>query len=161
MVRHQAPFIVFIVLIAAVVLLQPGAHAAGKPLVVIISASAPVKDISLGLLRRAFLGEVAEYVSGKRLLPINHPPGTPSRGEFDQAVLGLKPAEMGRFWIDRRIRDQPPPPRAAPNAELVVRLVMSLPGAISYAPPELVNDKVRVLTIDGKAPGQPGYPLAQ
>lgn len=148
-----------LVVLALTPLFHAGVRAAGKPLVVIVGAAVPMKDIGLAVLRRAFLGEAAEYASGKRLIPINHAPGTPARDQFDKAVLGLKPEEVGRFWIDRRIRDQPPPPKTVPSVDLAVRIVMSLPGAISYVTQDMVNDKVHALTIDGKAAGQPGYLL--
>jgi hypothetical protein len=137
-----------------------GARAAGKPLVLIAGTHTSFNDISISLLRRAFLGETAEYASGKRLIAINHAPGAPLREQFDELVLGLKPTEVGHFWIDRRIRDQPPAPKHVPS-ELVVRIVTSLPGAISYVTSDQLNDKVRVLRIDGKSPGQPGYLLAR
>jgi hypothetical protein len=136
-----------------------GARAAGKPLVVIVSSGLPIHDIGLSQLRSAFLGEGAEYAPGKRLIAINHPPGTPARDGFDLTVLGLKPDAVGRFWVDRRIRDQPGPPKTVPSVDLALRLTMSLPGAITYVPPELVNPKVKTLSIGGKAPGQAGYPL--
>ncbi len=162
MTRHLPRIVCALLLVLALTpMFGRGARAAGKPLVVIVGASVPLKDISLALLRRAFLGEAAEYTSGKRLIPINHPPATPMRDQFDKVVLGLKPEEVGRFWIDRRIRDQPPPPKTVPSVELAVRIVMSLPGAISYVTQDMVNDKVHVLTIDGKAAGQPGYVLQQ
>ena len=139
--------------------LTPGIRARGTPLVMVVAANVPMQDIHLGTLRRAFHGEGAEYASGKRLIPINHPPGTATRVQFDLMALGLTPQEAGRFWIDRRIRDQPGPPRTVPTPELALRVVMSLPGAITYVPPEMVNPKVRALTIDGKSPGDETYLL--
>jgi hypothetical protein len=119
-----------------------------------------MKDISTGLLRRAFLGETAEYDSGKRLIPINLPVSTPIRSQFDRAILGLDPTEVGRFCVGRRIRDQPSQPKSVPSPEAALRVVMSLPGAISYVTPDMLNEKVRALTIDGKSHDQAGYILA-
>lgn len=134
---------------------------ADQPLIVIVAATVPMKDISSGLLRRAFLGEAAEYDSGKRLIPLNQPSATPLRSQFDKAILGLSPAEVGRFWVDRRIRDQPSQPKSVPSPEAALRVVMSLPGAISYVTPDMLNEKVRALTIDGKSHDQAGYILSR
>jgi hypothetical protein len=132
--------------------------AAGKALIVVVSASSPVKDVSLGELRRAFLGE-AVTVAGKKLIPINHPLATPARDQFDRIVLGLKPDEVGRFWVDRSIRAQSPPPKTVQSAELAVRIAASLPGAMTYTTTDNLTEKLRALTIDGKSVGQSGYPL--
>ena len=140
---------------------QPEARAAGQPMIVIVGIANPLKDASAGMLRRAFQNEGQEYATGKRLIPINQPPGSPAREQFDRAVLGLKPDEIGRFWIDRRIRAQGGPPKTVPSSDLAVRLVMALPGAIAYVTADLLNDKVRALTIEGKAAGAVGYLLEQ
>lgn len=133
--------------------------AAGKPLVVVVAASAAMKDISTATLRRAFQGMPTDFEGGKRFVPLNHPTGTPGRVQFDRAVLGLEPDAVGAFWIDRRIRDESPPPRTVPSADLALRIVASLPGAITYVYPEAVTPTVRALTIDGKNATTAGYLL--
>jgi hypothetical protein len=40
-----------------------------------------------------------------------------------------------------------------------LRIAMSLPGAITYVTADQVNEKVRVLTIDGRKPGSTKYLL--
>jgi hypothetical protein len=132
---------------------------AGSALAVIVSQAVPVHDISAADLRRIFLSEPVQYASGKRFIPLNQPPQTVAREKFDRVLFGLTPSQMGAFWIDRRIRDQPAPPRTVPDTSLVARLVISLPGIISYVPVGGVTPHVRVLTIGGKAAGQPGYLL--
>lgn len=159
MTKSHLGLLVALAIIAAFATMLPfPAVAAGKPLVVVAATSSPFQDISVGELRRAFMGE-AVTLEGKRLIPINHPLATPLRDRFDLLVLGLKPDEVGRFWVDRSIRAQSPPPKTVQSSELAVRIAMSLPGAITYAAPEALNDKLRALKIDGKAFGQPGYPL--
>jgi hypothetical protein len=39
-------------------------------------------------------------------------------------------------------------------------VVASYPGAITYVRADMVNASVRVLRVDGKLPGDPGYLLA-
>jgi hypothetical protein len=160
--RSILPIFGLLVLLAGVVfspLPLPSARAiVGDTLVVVVATSIGLQDISTATLRRAFMGYVTE-VNGKRLIPLNQPPGNPNRVRFDQIMLGLTPEEVGRFWVDRRIRDESPPPKAVPSAELAVRVAASLPGAIAYVTNNLLNDKVRALSIDGKHPTDSGYLL--
>jgi hypothetical protein len=137
----------------------PAVRAAGKPLLVVVSASAGIKDISTANLRRAFQGLPTDFEGGKRFIPLNHGTGTPTRVQFDRAVLGLEPSAVGAFWIDRRIRDESPPPRTVPTPDLALRIAGSLPGAITYVFPEQLNATVKALTIDGKASTAGGYLL--
>jgi hypothetical protein len=138
--------------------LQRAQAAAGPALVVVMGSATGLRDITTAVLRRAFMGYPTE-VGGKRLIPINHPTGSPNRVLFDQVMLGLNPEEVGRFWVDRRIRDESPPPKTVPSSDLAVRVAASLPFAITYITPDLVNDKVAVLTIDGKSPRDDSYLL--
>ena len=144
---------------AALPISVPRVAAAGKPLVVVVSAAAAMKDISTSTLRRVFQGLPTDFENGKRFVPLNHPTGTPGRAQFDRALLGLEPTAVGAFWIDRRIRDESPPPRTVPSAELALRIAASLPGAITYVYPETVTPAVKVLSIDGKVGGSAGYLL--
>jgi hypothetical protein len=141
--------------------LQRGARAqAVRPLLVVVAHATGMTDISSALLRRAFGGYSAEYEPGKRLLPLNHPITSPERQRFDRVVLGLAPDEVGRFWVDQRIRNAGQPPRTLPSPELAVRVVLSFAGAITYTTADMVKPGLNVLSIDGKAPTDPNYVFA-
>jgi len=134
------------------------ADAADVPLAVIVGEATPLTDVSKSTLRRAFLSEPT-VEAGVKLLPLNHNPGTSERSRFDSAILGLQPDDMSRFWIDQRIRGQGSPPRAIPSVPLLGKLLAHLPGAISYVKATEIPAGVKVLTVDGRKPGQPGYAL--
>jgi len=156
----------FIGLLTALLVLAVGlmaglgssASAADPPLAMIMGPTSPLNDISKSALRRAFLAEPTS-VAGVKLLPLNQNPGTPDRGRFDAAILDLTPDAMSRFWIDQRIRGQGSPPRGIPSVAILGKLVAQLPGAICYVKLTDVPAGVKVLTIDGKKPGTPGYAL--
>lgn len=161
MVRDLSHIFVAMALLFSAALLAPvpPVGAAAKPLLVVMSASVRITDISTSTLRRVFQGLPTEFERGKRFIPINHPVGGPGRVQFDRAVLGLEPNQVGAFWIDRRIRDESPPPRTVPSADLALRVAASLPGAITYIAPELLTGVVKALTIDGRSAAQPEYLL--
>jgi hypothetical protein len=129
------------------------------PLSLIVSASSPVVNLSLAKLRALFLGQLVFDEAGTKLLPFNQPPGSPVRVAFDRVVLGMEPDEVGRYWIDRRIRGQGSPPRAVDPTSLLQRVVAKIPGAVGYLAPELLIPQVRALTIDGRAASNARYPV--
>jgi ABC-type phosphate transport system substrate-binding protein len=140
---------------------ERGANAqAHDPLVVIVSLQTSMTDISLATLRRVFQGEATNATDGKRLIPMNSPLKSAERELFDRKVLGLEPAAVGRFWIDRRIRDEGLPPRTLPSVDLGVRVVASYPGAIAYVRASVAGKSVRILKVDGKSYSDPGYLFA-
>jgi len=144
-------------------LLVPASRALAAPppiqLAVIVGAATRLVNISLADLQRVFSSEVVTADDGTRLLPINHPPRTADRVAFDRLVLGRDPDAIGRFWIDRRIRGGSGPPRTVDNVQALRRAVSGLPGAISYLRTSLLTPDVRAVRVDGKLPGEPGYPL--
>jgi hypothetical protein len=152
------------VVVAMSIAAGTGAPRAAAPpstteLVVVVGAGSPMPDISRSALRRAYLGEVTED-HGARLVPLNQPPGAPARVAFDRALLGLPPDAIARFWIDQRIRGQGSAPRAIPTVPLLLRVLAQLPGGISYlrrADLPANATGVKVITVDGKKPGDAGY----
>lgn len=148
-----------LLLITALASPRSSVDAAEDPLVVIVSASTGLTNITLPALRRAFSGAPIDYEAGKRFIPLNAPADAPERVKFDRAVLGMTPDEVGRYWVDQRIRGKTQPPRVIANTQLAVRVVASLPGAITYVRASLVNATVRALTIDGRGPAEDDYLL--
>lgn len=129
------------------------------PLAVIVARDSPLTELSLASLRALFQAEGVKDPSGRKLLPINHPAGSPERVSFDGQVLRMTADEVGRFWVDRRIRGQGSAPRTVDLPALVQLLIARLPGAISYVRADHLDPRVRAVRIDGRLPGEPGYPL--
>jgi hypothetical protein len=134
------------------------ARALAARLVVIVAKGSRVTDLSKNELRRLYMSEPV-VVSGFKLVPFNYGPGTPERIGFDRAVLGLSPDEVGRLWIDRRVRGQLPAPRAMPSTLYMIKVVEVFPNAIGYAPENKLSSLVQPVRIDGLSHRDPRYDL--
>jgi hypothetical protein len=128
-------------------------------LAVIVAKGSPVQDLSLAELKRIFTNEGDTDGSGQRYVPFNHPPHTTDRVGFDQVVLGLSADDVSQFWIERKIRGLPGPPRSVDSLALLLRLIARLPGGIGYARPGQLTPEVRAVRVSGKLPSEGGYPL--
>lgn len=127
-------------------------------LVVIVGKSVAETDISFALLRRVFSGDSGR-IGGRALTPFNYAPDHPLRRRFDTLVLAMAPDEVGRYWVDRRVRGLGLPPRTVPSPQTMRGVIARLPGAIGYLDANLVDDSVRVLKVDGKSHREAGYRL--
>lgn len=127
-------------------------------LVAIVGKSAGAKDISYAQLRRVFGGDAGK-IGGNMLTPFNYVPDHPIRRRFDTLVLAMSPDEIGRYWVDRRVRGLGLPPRTVPSPQTMKGVVARLPGAIGYIDASQIDDSVQVLSIDGKSFRDPGYRL--
>ena len=147
-------------LLGALPRLELSAHAA-QPVVlaVFVPKASPTQNLKLTELRRVFTNADDSGFSGQRSVPFNHTARSADRVGFDQAVLHLSPEEVSRFWIDRKIRGLPGPPRAVDSLSQLLHLVNRTDGGIGYARPNQVSSEVRVIRVDGKLPTEAGYPL--
>jgi hypothetical protein len=133
-------------------------RADAEPLAVIVSAKSSHKELSLSTLRRIFLNLPTDDSDRNRFMPINAAAKTPLRMSFDRLVLDMDADEVGRYWVDQRIRGIQAP-RVVPEFNLVRGLVSRWPGAISYLPLSQVRSDLKPLAIEGKLPGAAGYAL--
>jgi hypothetical protein len=134
------------------------ADAPKRVLAIVVARDSSIVGMSFYDLKRAFMGE-STAVSGARLVPLNFTPNSRERIAFDTAVLKMSPEEVARYWIDRKIRGLPGSPRAVAPVDVLMKVVSRLPGAVSYVDVRDVSADVKVISIDGKLPSDPGYPL--
>lgn len=135
-----------IVALLAMVAATPARAVPQLDLAVIVNTRAAMKQMSAVEMETMFTRTQTRWDDGTPAVPINAPPGSDMRVQFDSVVLRLSPDEVGRFWIDRRVRGFGMPPRHVGEPATIVRVVEKLNGTIAYAPEELVRDaRVRVV----------------
>ena len=128
-------------------------------LVVVVSPRSSVRALTSSELRRLFMGEIVRDDAGRRVVPVNHLPGSFERTIFDGVLLALSPDEVGRYWIDRKIRGEGTAPRAFASARVIQRLVAAVPVAVGYVRAVDLDGSMIAVRVDGHAWTEPGYPL--
>jgi hypothetical protein len=141
--------IALIFLVALVALGRPAA-ADTKKLVVVVAKGSSMTNISRSDLKRVFTGDTVS-ADGKPLVPFNANTNTPERTGFDKAVLGMSPDEVGRYWVDRKVRGQSAAPRSLPSAAHIAKVTAKFPGAISYLPADQLTSDIQAVSVDGVA----------
>ena len=131
------------------------------PLVVVVAANSKLRDISIQDLRRIYTKTLTTASGGERLIPLNQAAGARDRLAFDNQVLGMSADEVGRFWVDRKIRGEGQPPKSFASQATLRALVAAVPGTIAYVRASQVVASVRVLSVNGHGPDSPGYPFGE
>ena len=124
------------------------AYADGKKLVIVVAKGSGVTNISRSDLKRCFLSESVS-AGDKTLVPFNASPSSPDRTGFDKAVLGMSPEEVGRLWVDRKVRGQSAAPRSLPSPAHVAKVAAKFPGAIGYLPADQMTSDIQAVAVDG------------
>jgi len=147
-------------LLCALPSVERSARAAERiTLAVFVAKDSGLQNLKMSELRRIFTNADDSGFSGQRSVPFNHTARSGDRVGFDRTVLRMSPEEVSRFWIDRKIRGLPGPPRAVDSLSQLVRLVTHTSAGIGYARPTQLSNDVRMIRVDGKLPTEAGYPL--
>ncbi len=117
-----------------------------------------IRDISFPDLRQLYRGRRLS-VAGVKVIPFNHPANTPDRVAFDRIVLGMSPEEVGRYWVDQKIRGGDSPPRTIDSVALLLRVVAALEGGFGYVREGFSSPELKTVSVEGKMPNDSGYPL--
>jgi hypothetical protein len=141
-------FLIIVLVAAGLGLRDHAAFAEGRKLVVVVAKGSPLTNISRTELKRCFTGQTVT-ADGKTLYPFNAAPQSPDRVGFDRAVLSMSPEEVGRFWVDRKVRGQGGPPRSLPSAAHMAKVAAKFPGAIGYLSADQLTSDIQAVTVDG------------
>lgn len=112
---------------------------------VIVNARSQVVALSGNQLEAIYTRSMTRWDDGTTIVPFNLADDHSARHRFDRAVLRLSPQQVGRFWLDHRIRGLGAPPRQAPDAALLVKVIERLAGGVGYVPLSQVRPTVRVV----------------
>jgi hypothetical protein len=143
---------------------QARAPATRAPAAVVIIAHpgvpVPANGLTLAQLQEIFLARRQFWTSGRRIRLLVREPEASERRIVLQQIYGMTEEQYSRYWLRMRaaaeVGSDPQPVKSPMMARLAAA---QLPGAISFVPDGQQGSVVRVLRIDGKLPGDPGYPL--
>jgi ABC-type phosphate transport system substrate-binding protein len=152
-----------ILLTQAVLLARmPAAQAAPpqSPVAIVVHRSNPVENLTFGELRRIFMLDTQTWPGGRRITVVLREKGQRERAEALRILCGMSEAEYDRYVLFQTFRGAVAMgPRSITSADAMRRFVFNAPGAIGYINAAEVDDTTKVLRIDGRLPGEAGYPL--
>lgn len=127
---------------------------------ILVHPDTPVDSLSLGEVRKIFLGE-RQYWSAK--LPVElylRAPVSHERGVVLRVIYQMSEAQYRQYWIAKILRAEAvSPPKTVSSNDAAMELVTGIPGAIVFMDVRDVRAGPKVLRVDGHFPGDPGYPL--
>ncbi len=121
------------------------AETEAEAIVVIVNKSNPAASLEASELRQIFQTTKTSWSSGGEATPFNLPAENGLRQAFDQAVLGLDPQRVARYWQDRKIRGGARAPKLLPSAAAVLTAVAANAGAVGYVKKSEANQTVKVV----------------
>jgi len=137
------------------------AHAQqGEPLAIVVNRSNPLSEISFSDLRRVFRGQRSRWSNGRRVTLVMRDHGAPERSAILQSLYGVAEEDYRRTYLQAVFSGEATDaPKTLTSSYGVLRFVYNVPGAIGYLRARDVDTTVKMLRVDGRLPGEPGYRL--
>ena len=127
---------------------------------VVVRMELPVDNLSFGEVRQLLLGDRQFWTAGVRVTLLMRAPAAREREVILKTVYRMSETEFRRYWIEKVFRAEAPTgPKIVYSNEAATELVGSIPGAVAFVDANQVPKGLKVLRIDGRLPGDKGYPL--
>ena len=147
-------------LLGLTLLVSPAADSSSGDVAVVVNSTVPVGEMSFTELRRVFLGERQFWSSNLRISLLLHAPAARERDVLLKTVYEMSEAQLRQHWIGKVFRaEAASAPQMFFSEEEIVQALATIPGSIAAVDATRLPRGLRVLKIDGRLPGEPGYRL--
>ena len=138
----------------------PSSVDATSDIAVIVHPSTPITNLSVAELRALLNGDRRQWDVRTPAVILMRMPGTHERSIVLEKVLKQSESDYKKYWVGKIFRGEATnEPPSAPSPGLALDYVSSVKGAISFVDSAQVQSRVKMLRVDGKLPGESGYPL--
>ena len=156
--RHMR--LAFAAVIAAFGIALAPRPATAQAIAIVAHPDTSVEDLSFLELRKIFLGEQQFWGDGRRIILLVRAPVARERDVVLNRIYQMEEAEFRQYWIAKVFRAEiSSGPKIVYSTDMTRQLVAALPGAVAFVAALDVTPEMKVLRINGKRPGDPGYSL--
>jgi len=129
-------------------------------LAIVVHKDSSVEDLSMNELRNVFLANQQFWENRSRITLLVRAPQSDERDYVLNSIYQMDEAQFRQYWIAKMFRAEVPRgPKIVFSTGMTLDLVVAIPGSISFMRADQVTDAVKVIKVDGKYPGEDGYPL--
>ena len=132
-------------------------------LAIIVNKSNPNDNLSFSELREYFLAERNNWSSGGgRVRVIMREPGEPERQAVLRLIYNMNEKDFTSYFLSKKFRGEIlEEPRERSSTPDMIKTISNVQGAIGYVRADEVDASVKVIRVDGLAPGDAGYKIKQ
>jgi ABC-type phosphate transport system substrate-binding protein len=127
---------------------------------IVVHKNTEVDSVSLHELRNIFLANQQFWPDRTRIILLVRAPKSEERDFVLDTIYQMDEAQFRQYWIAKMFRAEVPRgPKIVFSTDMMLELVVAIPGSISFINASEITDDVRVVRVDGKLPNDEGYPL--
>jgi ABC-type phosphate transport system substrate-binding protein len=127
---------------------------------VVVRPDTQVDNLTIGEIRKLLLGERQFWTSNLRVTLLIRAPSSRERDVVLRTIYQMSEAQFRQYWISKVFRAEASSgPKIVYSNEMATELVEAIPGSVAFVDSTQVPKGLKTLKIDGKLPGDKGYPL--
>jgi phosphate transport system substrate-binding protein len=129
---------------------------------VIVNNDNPIQTIGFQELAKIFKIEKKFWDNGEKIYLVLRETGSPEKSVILKQIYKTDDPGLKTLWLSKIYREEITSfPKTLNSNEAVIRFVRQVPNAIGFIDAALIDDRVKVLRIDGLLPGEKDYPLTE
>ena len=129
-------------------------------LAIVVAKASSFDNVSSLELLRIFEMEKSKDGDGHKLIVTARESNSPERAAALTTIYKMDDGEYQTYFLRAVFAGRASgKPQQLNSAAAVRRFVAATPGAIGYLLASDVDDSIKIVKVDGKAPGEAGYPL--
>ena len=127
---------------------------------VVVQPDTPVSNLSLAEVRKIFLGDRQYWTANMPVVLLIRAPVARERDVVLKTIYQMSESQFKQYWIAKIFRaESVSAPKVVYSNDMASDLVTALPGAIAFIDSRDVRPGTKVVRVDGRLPGEPGYTL--
>jgi ABC-type phosphate transport system substrate-binding protein len=142
-------------------LLQPlAAQRHDVDVAVVVHPDTPITNLSMSEVRKVFLGDRQYWSANIPVVLLIRAPVARERDVVLKIIYQMSEAQFKQYWIAKIFRaESATAPKVVYSNDMANQLVTAIPGAIAFIDSKDVKPGAKVLRVEGRLPGEAGYPL--
>jgi ABC-type phosphate transport system substrate-binding protein len=127
---------------------------------VVVHPDTPVSNLTLAEVRKVFLGERQYWSSNVPVVLLIRAPVARERSVVLKTIYQMSDSQFKQYWIAKIFRaESASAPKVVYSNDMANELLTAIPGAIAFIDTREVRPGAKVIRVDGRLPGEAGYPL--
>jgi ABC-type phosphate transport system substrate-binding protein len=127
---------------------------------IVVHPDTPITNLSMAEVRKVFLGNRQYWSTNVPVVLLIRAPVARERDVVLKTIYQMSDAQFKQYWIAKIFRaESASAPKVVYSNDMASELVSAIPGAIAFIDLREVRRGAKIVRVDGKLPGEPGYQL--
>ncbi len=127
---------------------------------IVVHPDTPVNNLTLAEVRKVLLGERQYWNANIPVVLLIRAPVARERNVVLKTIYQMSESQFKQYWIAKIFRaESATAPKVVYSNDMANELTTAIPGAIAFIDVREVRPGTKVIRVDGRLPGEAGYPL--